>query len=500
MANHLFPNRTLNQIRSAALIFPPLGLVWLWASRQVSVLRKILGTCGIAAYSLLYIALFIFLMVRFAGMETEFRGGYIPYFTFHKTKPDFSALEANRVASREKALGRNPSSISSYWTGYRGPKRDGHYTERSIATNWPASGLKPLWRQPVGGGYASFAVSEGRAFTIEQRRDQEVATAYAIDSGAELWAVGWKAEFTEQLGGDGPRATPVADGTLVYFLGALGELRCLDTASGKMLWRRNIVEDTHAPLLVYGMAASPLIIGEKLIVTPGGPRTYSVLALNKKTGETIWHALDDEAAYSSPMEVELAGKRQLLVVCETRAVGLDPDGGKLLWEFPWVVAMGNRNISQPLLLSSNRFFLSAGYGTGCVAVEVNQSGPNYSARAVWRNKNLKNKFSSSVFHNGNIYGLDEDLLTCLNAETGSREWKEGRYGYGQLLLASDRLVILSGSGELALVAARSDRHLELARFSAIQGKTWNHPAINDGRILLRNSREMACFDLTGAQR
>ena len=490
-------NRTLTQVRIATLLLPPLGLLWLWGSKQIAPRKKVLGTLGIAGYAIPYCALWIFLLITFAGLEVEFRGGYLPYFTFHKTKPDYQALEADRAATRGKTPIQGTNDVASYWTGYRGPRRDGHYTEQSIGTNWPKAGLKALWRQPVGGGYASFAISRGRAFTIEQRREQEVATAYDLRNGQELWVSGWPGEFKEQLGGDGPRATPEADGDRVYFQGALGELRCLDATSGNLIWRRNIVDENRAPELFYGMAASPLIVGEQVIVTPGGPKGHSVMAYHKLTGAPLWHCLDDEAAYSSPMEVELAGTRQLLVVCETRLVGLGLDGGKLLWEFPWVVAHGNRNIAQPLLLGSNRVFLSAGYGTGCLALEIMKTGEEYKARQVWRNNHLKNKFSSSVFQGGYIYGLDEDILTCLNATTGARMWKDGRYGYGQIALASEHLIILSGGGELALVPARPDKYLEICRFYGINGKTWNHPAISGGKLLVRNSREMACFGLVG---
>jgi outer membrane protein assembly factor BamB len=153
-------------------------------------------------------------------------------------------------------------------------------------------------------------------------------------------------------------------------------------------------------------------------------------------------------------------------------------------------------IAQPVLLSTNRFLLSAGYFTGCAAVEVTKTSSGFTARAVWQNKNLKNKFTSSVFYQGYVYGLDEDILTCIDAANGERKWKDGRYGYGQLLLASGHLIILSGEGELALVKATSERHEELARFQAINGKTWNHPAIADGKILIRNAQEMACFQIS----
>ncbi|MDQ6631399.1 MAG: PQQ-binding-like beta-propeller repeat protein, partial [Verrucomicrobiota bacterium] len=226
-----------------------------------------------------------------------------------------------------------------------------------------------------------------------------------------------------------------------------------------------------------------------------GGKNYSVIAYEKESGKPLWHSLDDEAAYSSPMLVELAGERQLLIVTENRAVGVNPENGKLLWSFPWVVKLQNRNIAQPVLISTNRFFLSAGYGTGCAAIEISKTGDSFVARAVWQNKNLKNKFTSSVFFDGFLYGLDEDILVCLDAKTGERKWKDGRYGYGQILLASGHLVILSGEGQLVLVKATPEKHIEVARFQAIRGKTWNHPAISDGKIFVRNAVEMACFEI-----
>jgi outer membrane protein assembly factor BamB len=195
------------------------------------------------------------------------------------------------------------------------------------------------------------------------------------------------------------------------------------------------------------------------------------------------------------MLVNLAGERQILVNAARRVVGLRPSDGALLWEFPWRVQYDNA-ISQPVLVSSNRFMLSAGYGGGSALVEVSRSGEQFSARQVWKNLNLKNKFNSSVFHEGFLYGLDEGILTCLDASTGTRRWKDGRYGYGQMLLASGHLVILGGEGDLALVQATPERHMELARFPALKGKTWNHPSIAGGRLFIRNAVEMACYDLS----
>ena len=175
-------------------------------------------------------------------------------------------------------------------------------------------------------------------------------------------------------------------------------------------------------------------------------------------------------------------------------MGLTPDRGRLLWEYKWVTDFGI-NVSQPLLLGNDRFFLSAGYDHGAAAVEVIPAGEGLAVRTVWQNTRMKNKFTSSVLRNGYVYGLDEAILACVDAATGELKWKGGRYGYGQILLAGDHLVVLTEDGQLCLVKATPERHEEVAKFSAIDGKTWNHPVIVNGRLLVRNLREMAAFDI-----
>lgn len=387
-----------------------------------------------------------------------------------------------------------PAVQPPYWTDFRGPARDGHYRQQRIRTDWPSSGLTPLWKQPGGGGYASFVAADGRAFTIEQRADQEVVAAYDVRSGRELWTHSWSGVFREGMGGDGPRATPTWHDGRLYALGGTGELRALDAATGRRLWRTNILEDAGASNLQWGMAASPLIVDDNVIVLPGGGGN-SVVAYNRTTGRRAWSALDDTQAYSSPMLVTLAGVRQVLVFSGSRLMGITPDAGAVLWEYPWKTQYGV-NASQPLLLDSRRVMISTGYGSGAAAIELTPDGSGgLAVRELWRTNRMKNQFTSSVLHDGYVYGLDEAILACIDASTGALKWKGGRYGYGQVMLADGHLIVLTEGGDLALVRATPERHTELVRFAAIEGKTWNHPAITDGFLLVRNISEMAAFDL-----
>ena len=442
-------------------------------------------------------------------LRVELAGsGMRPILTFGDAEEHYDTLELNRSQHYSRLLpaGAPPPAASNaaadvpdgaddiYWTDFRGPRRDGRYTQTALRTDWSAQGLDPLWTQPIGGGYASFVVARGRAFTIEQRRDQEVVTAYDAATGRELWTHAWDTHFQEAMGGPGPRATPTWHAGRVYALGAGGELRCLDAGSGELLWRRNILEDAGAENLVWAMAGAPLVVDDLVVVQPGGADGWSVAAYDRATGAVAWHTLDDVQAYTSPMLVDVGGRRQVVTVTAERAVGLDVGDGALLWEYPWTPGVVP-NMAQPIVFGGNRVFFSSGYGYGAAVIEVTPAGGRFGVEEIWRNTRMKNNFSSAVLHGGYIYGLDEAILACLDAATGELQWKGGRYGHGQVLLAGEHLVILTERGDLALVRATPERHEEVAFSPAIEGKTWNVPALAEGRLLVRNARQMAAFDL-----
>ncbi len=413
--------------------------------------------------------------------------------------------QATREATPQQALNKEfvgsaapPALIpartapTSYWTDFRGPHRDGVYSEAPILTDWPAAGLTRLWKQPIGGGFASFTFGEGRAYTIEQRRDKEAVTAYDPENGREIWAFTYPAAFDEPLGGPGPRATPVFHDGLVYSLGANGDLYCLIAATGKPKWSKNILTDNGTKNIHWAMAGSPLIVGNRVIVTPGGPSSdksgHSLVAYDAQTGAPVWHALNDRAAYSSPIAAKLNGTDQIVWLSGERAVGVAARDGKLLWEHAYPAAM-DMNCAQPMIVDDTHVLVSSSDAGGAVMLEISNDG----AKELWKTNRFKNKFNSAVIHDGYAYGFDEAILACIDLKTGELKWKGGRYGYGQLILAGDNLVITTEEGEVVLVKAAPDAHHELARFPAIEGRTWNIPAIDHGLLLVRNASEMACF-------
>jgi outer membrane protein assembly factor BamB len=448
-----------------------------------------------------------------AGLRVVFEGSGTPRLAFIKSAEARAAeIEEHRAAQRAQTpaqaaapadaapapaaavpAAEKPAAAvatSTHWTGFRGPDRDGHYRQQPVRTDW-GSALTPLWKQPVGGGHGSFVVAEGRAFTAEQRGGREMAAAYDLATGRELWTSAWNARFDSGMGGDGPRATPAWRDGKLYVLGATGELRALDAATGRTLWQTNILEDAGATVIEHGVSNSPLIVDDLVVVQPGGKNGQSVVAYDRLSGKRVWSALDDRTSYASPMLVTLGGVRQILAFTEMRLVSLSPEKGTLLWEFDW---SSGSNASQPLVTAPDRVFISAEHGAAMLQLSTDAGG-RLTPRELWRTNRMNNRFTSPVLHDGFIYGLDESILACIDATTGDLKWKGGRYGYGQVLLASGHLIVLTEQGELALVRADPKAHQEITRFAAIDGRTWNHPAMSDGILLIRNVEEMAAFDL-----
>jgi outer membrane protein assembly factor BamB len=316
----------------------------------------------------------------------------------------------------------------------------------------------------------------------------------------------YAAEFTEAMGGPGPRATPtIAEGE-VYSVGAKGEVRKLSLATGELQWRRNILDDYKAPNTEWAMSSAPLIVAETVVVNPGGPKGDGLVALDRATGSPVWErdgarehsqASEDNnrSGYSTPFLADVLGVRQIVMFDGAGLRGYEPDTGELLWEYRHRNGAGV-NVAQPLVFDDGRIFISCSYDKGCAMVQVLRDGEEWSAKPLWTNLNLRCKFSSPILHEGYIYGLDEGILVCLDPATGERKWKKGRYGHGQMLLTNGQLLVHSEDGWAVLIDPDPSGLRELTRLRTLEDpKNWNPPALVDGRLYLRNHREMAAFDL-----
>lgn len=491
-------------------------------TRKRSRFLAFLKWTGISVAALAGLALVLNLTT---GMHLQITGGLMPQLDFHHEDRHYRAIETHREQSPDIAPVASPAPPESVadepedeaileaepfatpepgvatavpssgsWPYYRGLHMDGRYPQ-PINTAWPNEGPPELWRVPVGGGYASFVVGDGLAYTIEQRREQEVVAAYDLLTGVERWNASWDARFEESMGGDGPRATPALyEGTLVA-LGATGELQALDAATGASIWRTNILGDAGAANLTWGMAASPAILDGAVLAAPGGPNG-AVIAYELETGAIRWRSLNAQGAYTAPTVFTLDGLSQIVLIGADQVTGIATDGSGTYWSRPWAT-MNGINAAQPLQVAPNRIFVSSGYGHGAAVLEVDADleANTASVSEIWFNNRMKNTFSTSVFHDGYVYGLDNGILACVDAETGDRMWKGGRYGHGQLLLASGHLLITTERGQLVLVRATPESHQEVAALPAVSGRTWNNPAIAEGILLVRNEREAVAFDI-----
>jgi outer membrane protein assembly factor BamB len=388
-----------------------------------------------------------------------------------------------------------PNPKSSHEGGsfpcFRGADGLGTVRDAHLASQWPAGGPKLLWRHGVGAAWSAFAVTAESVFTQEQHGEQECVVCYARDTGEELWRHADAARYKAAGTGDGPRATPSVDGEVVYTLGATGILNALDCPTGARKWSVDILRDNDTAAPGHGLTGSPLVVDDLVVVAPGG-KNGSLAAYEKSSGKRRWRAGTDPAGYASPMLAELAGQRQILIVSTQMLHAHDPSSGEILWSFPWQNDQ-QTNCSQPYPIGDNRVFISADYGTGCALLEIGQRGANSSATTVWSSRAMQTKFCSAVVRSGYAFGLDDGILECVSLADGRRRWKSGRYGHGQLLLVDDLLIIQAEDGRVVLVAAAPEGFRELAQFQAIEGKTWNYPALAGRQLFVRNDREAACY-------
>jgi outer membrane protein assembly factor BamB len=429
----------------------------------------------------------------FAAMRLELRG--------------FSGDIVPVLGLRGGALPESPETLAppppdavplvagpSDYPQFLGPGRDGRVAGAGLSRDWSTDPPTPLWRQEIGLGWSAFAVLGEFAVTLEQRGEIEMVTCYEASTGRLRWHHDDTTRFSNAVSSDGPRATPTIRDGRVYALGGTGRLHVLDLATGRVIWEVDVGEEAGASIPEYGVSHSPLVLDDVVVVAAGGSRGGSLVAYDRETGERAWSGGSGSAAYSSPVLVELAGRDQILVFNQEGLWGHDPAGGEVLWNVEW--PDGTQRVSQPVVVGDDRVFLSSGYGVGGKMFRVSVDGQGSSAvEMLWESLSLKAKFTNVVHRDGFLYGLDDGILACVDVETGERRWKGGRYGHGQIILAGDLLLVQAEDGDVFLVEAVADAHRELGRLAALDGKTWNHPALAGRRLLVRNDREAACYEL-----
>ena len=403
-----------------------------------------------------------------------------------------SVIKPGSPDSAKPAADADAPRTIAQWPGFRGADRNGVVAGARIETDWSATPPVELWRHPVGPGWSSFAVQGSFVYTQEQRGEDELVSSYDLTTGKAIWRHRDPARFWESNAGAGPRGTPSVDGGRLYALGATGILNALDARTGAVIWTRNAASDTGKKIPDWGISSSPLVAGDLVIVATAG----MLAAYDVKTGQPRWIGPKGGAGYSSPHLTTIDGVPQVVLLSMAGAAGVAPADGTLLWQHDW----RGDGIVQPAVLGGGDLLLGSGSGMNEVGVRriaVAREGTAWSVRERWTSNGLKPYFNDFVVHKGHAYGFDGRILSCIDIESGTRKWKGGRFGNGQLVVLpeQDLLLVLSEEGELGLVKAAPDQFTEVARFPALEGKTWNHPVLVGNVLLVRNDHEMAAFRL-----
>jgi outer membrane protein assembly factor BamB len=383
------------------------------------------------------------------------------------------------------------------WPGFRGPTRDSVVHGVQIETDWSQKPPAQLWRRPIGPGWSSFAVAGDLIYTQEQRGNDEIVAAYNLKTGEPVWRHRDAVRFWESNGGPGPRGTPTLHDGRVYAMGATGILNALDAVSGSVIWSRNASTDTGVAVPGWGIASSPLVVDDLVIVAVSG----RLAGYDAATGRQSWLGPTGGSGYSSPHLLTVDGVPQVLLLRGSRTISVAPADGTLLWEHTWTPGVG---IVQPARISDSDILITVGDAMGGLGVRrltIARAAGGWTVEERWTSRGLKPYFNDFVIHDGHAFGFDGSILACIDLATGERIWKGGRYGNGQLLLLADQDVLLveSEDGDLALVGATPDKFSELAKFKAVDAKTWNHPVLVGDVLLVRNGEEMVAFKLSLAR-
>jgi outer membrane protein assembly factor BamB len=406
------------------------------------------------------------------------------------------------IALAASAAAQSPKTpASGDWPQFLGPDRNGVALATGLLNTWPDDGPKEIWRATGGVGMSGLAVTSGRLVTLVQKEGQQWLVCLDAENGKPLWQTALAPEYKNPQG-DGPRATPTIIGNRVLAYTGEGILVAANLSDGKVAWSHNVVTELRGKVADYGMASSPLVVGDLVIVIAGAPQAC-VAAYRLVSGERAWAAGDDATGYSSPALLNVGGKSQLVVVTGSSALGLAPESGNILWRYPYKTDY-DCNIAMPLAVEGH-VLISSGENHGSVLLKLVPQGDKFTIEEVWQSQGtssvLRSEWQTPILLDGHLYGLDNvgsagtvTHLTCLKALTGERVWQQPRFGKANMIAADGKLIFSSMEGEIVLVGATPEGFQEVGR-KQVLGKTRQAPALAGGLLYLRDDKEIVCLDM-----
>ncbi|HEY2762096.1 MAG TPA: PQQ-binding-like beta-propeller repeat protein [Pirellulales bacterium] len=403
-------------------------------------------------------------------------------------------------------------SQAADWPQWRGPNRDGISKEAGLLHQWPAEGPNLIWQlTDIGSGYSTPSIAAGRIFLLgNQGMDDEFVQARNEKDGVLIWSthIGKVGNPDQQPPYPGARSTPTIDGQALYALGSDGDLACLQLSDGSMRWHKNLRSDFGGEPGVWAYSESPLIDGDTLVCTPGG-KDATIVALNKKTGETIWKAAlpdADQAAYASAIVTTIDGVKQYVQFVQKAVVGLDAKTGALLWSYGRTAKGSPANIPTPLADGKYIYTSTGMTGGGLVKIDKTADAePKFDASQVYFAGNLPKAIGGVVKVDGYFYGANTQALQCVDFNTGDVKWTDRSIGPGSILYADGQLYLHGENGDVALVDAEPDAYHEKGRFTppdapdrsaaGLSMKAWAYPVLANGRLYVRDQNHLWCYDL-----
>lgn len=397
--------------------------------------------------------------------------------------------------------------LADDYAQWRGPDRDGISTAKGLLKEWPKQGPSLVWQaKEIGSGYSTPAVVAGRLYLLSnQGLANEYVQALSAQDGKPIWStsIGKVGNPDQKPPFPAARSTPTVDGDRLYALGSDGDLVCLETASGKVVWRKNLRSDFGGMPGTWAYSESPLVDGDVLLCAPGGSKA-TLLALNKRTGEVSWKTAlpeGDEAAYASALAIEVAGVKQYVHMLANGLVGVEAKSGQLLWRYGKTVSKYKANIPSPLAYDGCVF--SAGAGTGAGLIKLSLKDGTWTPEEVYFSPKLPSAIGGAVKVGDYLYGTTGQTMLCVESKTGTLKWEERALGAAALCYADGRLYLHSENGEVGLVEPSAEGYRELGRFSppgqpariSPMEKAWTYPVVADGRLYIRDHGALWCYDV-----